>query len=394
MPKITLIPFHHSGIVYMKLDFNPNDEVRAYIEQFDSMQWSETHQTFCMPFSKNAKNRLYLYLRKRNYYVDYEALKKLKATKLANRPKTLLEQLSPEKQKLVDEYQKYLEGLRLSKSTVETYTTFIVQLLMYLRGSSLAAVDNVLIRHFVEAIISKKRYSISTHRQMMSAIKHFGHLFKETTINDLDLHSPKKSSYLPGVLSQQEVIRLLSCTANIKHRTILAVLYSSGLRIGEIIQLNVADIDVDRMQITIHQAKGRKDRYVMLAESILPLLLNYLNTYRPKTYFIEGTYGKRYTASSIRSFLKKSCVKAGIKKRVTPHTLRHSYATHLIENGVGLRHIQELLGHSKPETTMIYTHVAKKDLLSIQSPLDTAILALKESTKANRKVSLSDRLNG
>jgi len=338
-------------------------------------------------------NNLFIHLRKGSFYVDYSELKKYKSTTPTKRPKTQREQLSLKKLALLEQYEHYLIGLRLSKNTVETYATFVIQLLIYINETPLTLVDNTFIRLFVEEIISKKKYSISTHRQMMSAIKHFGHLFKDTNIIDLELHSPKKSSYLPGVLSQREVIHLLSSTSNLKHRTILAVLYSAGLRIGEVLNLNVSDIDIDRRQIIVNQAKGRKDRYVMLAESILPLLDNYFISYKPKTYFIEGTLGKRYTASSIRSFLKKSCQKAGIKKRVTPHTLRHSYATHLIENGVGLRHIQELLGHSKPETTMIYTHIAKKDLLLIKSPLDTAVLALQESAKHDKEVSLSGRIN-
>jgi len=393
MPKITLTTIVLHGIYQIKIDDHANLEAKAYIEKFKNTKWNDTQNAFCMPFSKKGANNLFIHLRKGSFYVDYSELKKYKSTTASKRPKTQREQLSLKKLALLEQYEHYLIGLRLSKNTVETYATFVIQLLIYINETPLTLIDNTFIRLFVEEIISKKKYSISTHRQMMSAIKHFGHLFKDTNIIDLELHSPKKSSYLPGVLSQREVIHLLSSTSNLKHRTILAVLYSAGLRIGEVLNLNVSDIDIDRRQIIVNQAKGRKDRYVMLAESILPLLNNYFISYKPKTYFIEGTLGKRYTASSIRSFLKKSCQKAGIKKRVTPHTLRHSYATHLIENGVGLRHIQELLGHSKPETTMIYTHIAKKDLLLIKSPLDTAVLALQESAKHDKEVSLSGRIN-
>ena len=174
----------------------------------------------------------------------------------------------------------------------------------------------------------------------------------------------------------------------------MALLYSAGMRISEIIQLELRHIDIDRRQINIKQAKGRKDRNVMLAESFIPLLGNYLATYRPKKYFIEGVNGTLYSPTSIRAFLKKSCKRAGITKQVTPHTLRHTYATHLIENGVGLRHVQELLGHSKPETTMIYTHVAQKDLLSIKSPLDTAVSKLLKTDKTQQNLSLSRNIKG
>ena len=140
--------------------------------------------------------------------------------------------------------------------------------------------------------------------------------------------------------------------------------------------------------------KGRKDRYVILANSFLPLLNNYLFSYNPAVYFVEGTKaGEHYTAGSIRNFLRKSCKKAGIRKVVTPHTLRHSYATHLLENGVDIRYIQVLLGHSRPETTMVYTHVAKKDMLAIESPLDTMVKTFMETDNGDKKLTISRDLN-
>ena len=148
--------------------------------------------------------------------------------------------------------------------------------------------------------------------------------------------------------------------------------------------LKLKNIDIKRRQLLIENAKGRKDRYVILADSMLPLIQNYLSTYMPKYYFVEGEENKSYSESSIRKFLHKSTQLAGILKKVTPHTLRHSYATHLLENGIGLRHIQELLGHARPETTMIYTHVAKKDLLEIRSPLDTILMNLEKNTIKNK----------
>lgn len=207
------------------------------------------------------------------------------------------------------------------------------------------------------------------------------------------LPRPSRSRYLLIVLSKEEVVDLLRATKNLKHRTIIAMLYSTGLRISEALNLELKDIDVDRRQLHIKNAKGRKDRFVVLAESFIPLYKNYYMTYSPRNYFIEGPDYKKYTAGSIRNFLKQSCKLANIGKRVTPHTLRHSYATHLIENGVGLRYVQDLLGHSKPETTMIYTHVAKKDLLQIQSPLDTVFITLSETNKKQQNQSLSDNIS-
>ncbi|MGC1631104.1 MAG: tyrosine-type recombinase/integrase [Gelidibacter sp.] len=198
--------------------------------------------------------------------------------------------------------------------------------------------------------------------------------YPDLSIDNLKLERPKRSKILPTVLSQAQVIDLLKASKNLKHRAILALIYSAGLRISELIDLELKCIFVDRRQLVIKNAKGRKDRYVVLADSFIPLLQNYFMTYMPKRYFVEGPSGDKYSASSIRKFLARYCKDANIYSKVTPHTLRHSYATHLLEQGVNLRHIQELLGHSKPETTMIYTHVARKDLLEIRSPLDSAIL--------------------
>ncbi|NNE32419.1 MAG: tyrosine-type recombinase/integrase, partial [Winogradskyella sp.] len=239
-----------------------------------------------------------------------------------------------------------------------------------------------------------RNYGISTHRQLISALKHFGDRFTESGIEPTTIKRPRKSRHLPTVLSKEEVIDLLRATYNLKHRTILAMMYSCGLRIGEVLQLRLADIDLDRRQLVVVQSKNRKDRYVILAESTVPLLINYVSSYKPQHFLFQGEKGGMYSATSIRCFLRRSCRRAGITKRVTPHTLRHSYATHLIENGVNLRLVQELLGHSKPETTMIYTHVAKKDILAVQSPLDTALLELRSTDKNLLNQSLSGNLKG
>ena len=182
---------------------------------------------------------------------------------------------------------------------------------------------------------------------------------------------------------------MLRATQNLKHRAVIGLLYSGGLRIGELLQLKLNALDFDRGILNIRQGKGRKDRTVSMSEVIKPLLLNYIHTYKPKVYFIEGRDGSTYSATSVRQFLKKSCKAAGITKDVTPHSLRHSYATHMLENGVDIRYIQELLGHAKPETTMLYTHVAQKDLTQISNPLDVLVKQLTENAKGNKKVLLS-----
>ncbi len=274
---------------------------------------------------------------------------------------------------IISSFEKYLFGKRYSESTVKTYTSFVEDFIDFIQPKPISELTNRDVEKFFEDIFAPRKYSISSQRQFISALKLFSVFHKDCNIDNLELARPKKDKLLPTVLSQNEVIKILQCTINLKHRAILGLLYASGLRIGELINLELKNIDIDRRQVHIQIAKGRKDRYVTLADSYIPLLINYLNSYKPEKYFAEGNVATKYTANSVRAFLKRSCKLAGIRKVVTPHTLRHSFATHLLENGIDLRFIQELLGHARPETTMIYTHVSKKSLLTIKSPLDIAV---------------------
>jgi integrase/recombinase XerD len=182
------------------------------------------------------------------------------------------------------------------------------------------------------------------------------------------LGDTKKS--LPTVLSEQEVAAILGQLENIKHKSILSLIYSAGLRISESIHLELRDIDRSRGLLTIRQSKGKKDRYVPLSPKINALLTTYIEAYKPRKYLFEGQSGGLYSDRSIQNVFGKACEKAGITKHVTVHTLRHSYATHLLENGTDLRYIQEILGHSSSKTTEIYTHVSKKMIGAIRSPFD------------------------
>ena len=157
---------------------------------------------------------------------------------------------------------------------------------------------------------------------------------------------------------------------NSKHKCLIMTAYSAGLRIGELLNLKPEDIDSKRMLITIRQGKGKKDRVTLLAGRLLELLREYYVKYHPKEYLFEGIAGGKYSASSVQSILKEACRKARITKHVTMHTLRHSFATHLLEHNTDIRYIQELLGHANPKTTQIYTHITTKGLDQLRSPLD------------------------
>jgi len=181
---------------------------------------------------------------------------------------------------------------------------------------------------------------------------------------------PQKPLQLPKVISEEEVAAILNATQNLKHKCMLSLMYSAGLRRGELLNLKLEDIDSKRMLIWVKMGKGAKDRVVPLSPVILSMLREYYVEYKPKQYLFEGQYGGIYSERAIELVLKKSVKSAGINKNINLHMLRHSYATHLLEAGTGLRHIQELLGHNSPKTTQIYTHVSRQELGKIISPFD------------------------
>lgn len=389
MATICLEPLEHAGATQMAIKFPYDFQTKEYIKKLEGVKWSKTNQCFYLLLNSENKKRLYQHLRNKSYFVDLEKLKGIEASATkAKKGSNDGTQLPVAHKKALWDYVNYLRGHRYSESSVKTYYNFLLKFLIF-TPKPIKDISNRDFELFIEGIIAKQNYSISSHKQCLSSLKHFAELYKLEKVDLSNIKSPKKSRFLPTVLSKEEVIGIIQATKNLKHRAVIALIYSAGLRIGEVLNLKLEDIDLSRKHIHIRQAKGRKDRYALLAESMLPLLQNYVVTYQPKEYFVEGRDGGKYQPESIRNFLRVSCRQAGIKKRVTPHTLRHSFATHMLENGIGLRHIQELLGHSKPETTMIYTHVAKKDLMTIQSPLDAAVKELFENGKKNKKLGLS-----
>jgi len=391
LPIITLKRIQHRKGNQIGLYFTYNEALIKVARTYLKATWSQTLNCWYVP--NNPKNL-------KQIFSDYKGKAFVDSSALFNRdqkpvpPKRKRERLlSQDKKTLVNNYFKYLRGKRYSKSTIQTYTFYLADLLEYYNDLAINALDNNKVSRYLEVVFIKRHYAISTHRQFFSALKLFVNFCPECNIDNLKLQRPKKSRKLPTVLSQEEVIDLIRLTQNLKHRAIITLLYSCGLRISELLNLKLSEIDIDRRQLIVRNSKGRKDRYVTLAESFLPVLANYIMTYNPKRFFVEGAKGGQYSAESVRAFLKRNSKIAKITKDVTPHTLRHSYATHLLENGTDLRYIQELLGHSKPETTMIYTRVTRKDLTKIQSPLDTALKRLTEEDKTNTNVLLSQNIN-
>jgi len=368
--KVILKPLLHRRKDEIAILFDYNENIKAIIKAIGA-KWSNPHGCYYIENTTQNKRNLYVNLRKINCYVDYSAMPKKKPKPKAS---TNSHTFSEEALSVLLKYENYLIGQRKSKSTIETYLNFIKLFLTYFANRSLSSLEFRDIEVFLEDVIAKRNYSISSHRQCVSAIKHLDQLDLKLNFDASELMRPKKDKKLPIILSSTEVLRLLQVTKNLKHRAIIAIIYSAGLRISELLNLKINAIDLERNLIHVKQSKGRKDRVVPLGQQIKPLLLNYARTYKPKVYLFESSkQGMPYSASSVRHFLKRNCKAAQILKHITPHSLRHSYATHLLENGVDIRYIQEFLGHTKPETTMIYTHVSQQKLEAITNPLDAAI---------------------
>ena len=258
---------------------------------------------------------------------------------------------------------------RYSYNTIKAYKNFFIQFLAFYPDSDPKALKKEDIMRFLLESSGKKNWSDSTQNQAVNAVKFYYEkvLGQERTFYDL---RPRKSQKLPNVFSEEEVASLFSVIQNLKHKSILMLIYSAGLRIGESIRLRKEDIHFDRRSIFIKGGKGKKDRYTILSDKMIVILRNYLAAYTPAYWLFEGQDGGQYSKSSIQKVFRRAVSKAKVNPYSTVHTLRHSFATHLLERGMDLRYIQELLGHSSSETTQIYTHITRKAKQKFVSPLD------------------------
>ena len=272
--------------------------------------------------------------------------------------------------RIPDEFVKTLKLKDYSPKTLKTYSSMLQLYMNFYKPRSLDDLSDEDIREYLLYLVDKKKVSQSYQNQAINAIKFYYEQVMGRPTQTYYLQRPKREMTLPSVLSESEVLKLLKKVDNLKHKAALSVIYSAGLRIGELINLKICDIDSSRWQIRIHQAKGKKDRISILSPNILKLLQEYFIEYRPKEWLFEGQFKGQYSAGSIEAVFRRAKMAAGIKKKATVHTLRHSFATHLLERGTDLRYIQELLGHQSSRTTEIYTHVTEKGFKKIISPFD------------------------
>ena len=274
------------------------------------------------------------------------------------------------KQEIVDRFTKRLIIENYSKQKIKNYLSVLKLFLEWVENLNVEKVTDDEIENYLYYCKNEKNYSFSTMKQIISTIRYlYINVFNKSIPKALDMKL-RKPTILPSVLSSSDISKMLSVTTNIKHKTILFLIYSAGLRLGELLELKIGDIDSESMKIHIREGKGKKDRYIMLSQNVLNLLREYYIIYKPKDYIFEGQKGGKYSPKSVQNIFKNALRKAGIKKKATVHTLRHSFATHLLDEGTDIRYIQELLGHKRLETTQIYTHVSSYSINKIKSPAE------------------------
>jgi len=258
-----------------------------------------------------------------------------------------------------------------SKSTQRTYMGEMEQFLQHIKKHSAESFTVQRLKDYLQYCYSTLKLTENTIHSRMNAMKFYYEQVLKRDKFFWEIPRPKKRTILPKVISEEKIIKALFGVENIKHKTILVTAYSAGLRVSEVISLKITDIDSDRMQIAIRGAKGKKDRMATLSLYALQLLREYVTLYKPKSYLFEGQYKEtHYSSRSAQTIFNNAITGLNLPESISFHSLRHSYATHLLENGTDIKYIQDLLGHNDIKTTLRYTHVSIKALAKIESPLD------------------------
>lgn len=380
MPKLTsvkVILAEHKNEPRILLFFPKDKELIQLVKKCKDARWSCTLRAWHIPQKEYSLSDVFA-LFKGKAWIDYsEATNAHQKINSTQKPSVYSsgtlkrEELRKEVLDKIEKFRFWLQSKRYSPNTIETYTDAMRSFLRFFSKKKIEDICNEDLIQYNNEYILANRFSESFQNQVVNAVKLFFKTVENSHLNVENIHRPKRSKKLPNVLSKEDVKAILNAPINIKHRAMLSLIYACGLRCGELLSLKLNDIDSDRMILHIKSAKGKKDRIVPLSEKIVLLLREYYKAAKPQVYLFEGQKkGTRYDERSLQNVLKQSLAKTNITKPVTLHWLRHSYATHLLENGTDLRYIQELLGHRSSKTTEIYTHVSTKSIRQIKSPFD------------------------
>ena len=371
MKKITLSSKKLRNTNVLTIGFIFDIEIKKRIKSLDNIKWSQTLRSYYLELSLENLRIVFKHLKNPKWEIDYTELQPfIEKRKVEEKQKSHLIKNVPDSTKLdLSKFRKWLNQKRLSENTINTYVDVTTTYIKYALLKKVDIFSTKVVEAFSYDYIFVPNKSVSYQNQFISGIKKFFE-YKGYSYEEIQIERPRKEKKLPIVLSANEVKSIFNTITNLKHKALLSLLYSAGLRIGEAINLEITDIDSQRMLIHIKQAKGKKDRYTLLSPAFVKILRDYYLAYKPEKYLFEGQKGGKYSNTSAQKVLKNALFKSGIRKKVTLHSLRHSFATHLLEKGTDIRYIQELLGHSSPKTTMIYTHVTETSLKKIKNPFD------------------------
>lgn len=365
-PIIKLIPETYRDKLIVTFRFEYNKDLISKIKKIEGITWSQSKRTWYIPKEKFNLHQVFENL-KAVAYLDYSTLMQEKPDK--PKPISPKPQLKPDV-KIPEAYINLLIQKRYSLNTQKIYLSYFSDFMRHFNHSKLERVSKEEINTYILMLIKTHNISSSQQNQRINAIKFYYEKVLGNPKTTYDIERPRKEHKLPEVLSENEILQIFKATTNIKHKTILSCLYSAGLRRSELLNLRKEDIIFDKNMIIVRAGKGKKDRITTLSKALSIVLKKYINLYKPNYWLFEGPNRKQYSAGSVAKILKSAAEKTGIDRNVTPHMLRHSFATHLLEQGVDLRYIQSLLGHSSSKTTEIYTHVSTRSLANIESPLD------------------------
>jgi integrase/recombinase XerD len=381
MQTVVLKPFYHSSHECIGILFTANSLLEGIVKKSPGSKWSHTHKCWYIDCDKILYEQLLKNLTGKAV-IDVHLLRQyLQQRKVLIQPQA--DKPAPAAIKIALQYPLHKNNLLsltafrnmlllkgYSANTIRNYCSEFHQLLRLLGERDVNDLTKDQVMSYLLWLIEKKGCSETKVHTAVNAIKFYFEQVMKRPKEFYDLPRPKKPWQLPGVLAAEEVMDLIQKVTNLKHRAILMTGYAGGLRVSEIINLKLKDIDSKRMMIHIHAAKGKKDRMVPLSRKLLEILREYYLLYKPTEYVFEGQWGGHYSARSAQQIIQQAKQAAGITKKGSIHMLRHSYATHLMEGGTDIRIIQELLGHNSIKTTMRYTHVSNKDIGKIESPLD------------------------
>lgn len=373
--KLKYITLKHlliEGEKQIGLQYYPNEQLNILVNSLDKPIWSEEYSMF---YVKNKKKNLDQIFRIFKGFAWINGKHFFKFTSVdPSQPKPDIQKFAKRKyekdyKRCPENYLQKLELRRYSQNTVNSYVSSFESFINHYKDMEIHSLDEQDIRAYLQ-LLNKKGLSRSSLNIAVNAIKFYYEVVMEMPNRFYSIERPKKEEKLPQVISQQQIFEMINAAPNIKHRCILSLIYSAGLRRNELLNLELSDIDSSRMLIIVRSGKGKKDRYTLLSPKVLEDLRTYFIEFKPKKYLFEGKTGQKYSATSVRMIVKSNSFKVLKNRYITPHVLRHSFATHLLENDTNLRYIQNLLGHSSSRTTEIYTHVATNSIRKIKSPMD------------------------